>query len=139
MNTRTGSVPCDCEGLGSAKCRKRTTERASARYRCFYQASSRGGGCYLAIIRWESNFLASTHPATALCVCVCCIVCLCDCVMVIREPRTQMMQHTHTHKAMTGRVEAKKLLSCRRQSDYRLGALNQGQWIIKENKRSDLS
>ena len=30
----------------------------------------------------------------------------------------QMMQHTHTHKAVTGRVEAKKLLSRRRQSNY---------------------
>ena len=28
------------------------------------------------------------------------------------------MQQTHTHKAVTGRVEAKKLLSRRRQSDY---------------------
>ena len=31
---------------------------------------------------------------------------------------TQIMQHTHTHKAVTGRVEAKKLLSRRRQSNY---------------------
>ena len=29
------------------------------------------------------------------------------------------MQHTHTHKAVTGRVEAKRLLSRRRQSNYR--------------------
>ena len=29
------------------------------------------------------------------------------------------MQRTHTHKAVTRRVEAKKLLSCRRQSNYR--------------------
>ena len=29
------------------------------------------------------------------------------------------MQHTHTHKAVTGRVEAKKLLSRRRPSNYR--------------------
>ena len=28
------------------------------------------------------------------------------------------MQHTHTHKTVTGRVEAKKLLSRRRQSNY---------------------
>ena len=28
------------------------------------------------------------------------------------------MQHTHTHKAVTRRVEAKKLLSRRRQSNY---------------------
>ena len=31
------------------------------------------------------------------------------------------MQHTHTHKAVTERVEAKKLLSRRRQSNFRLG------------------
>ena len=31
----------------------------------------------------------------------------------------QIMQHTHTHKAVTGRVEAKTLLSRRRQSSYR--------------------
>ena len=31
----------------------------------------------------------------------------------------QRMQHTHTHKAVTGRVETKKLLSFRRQSNYR--------------------
>ena len=32
---------------------------------------------------------------------------------------TQIMQHTHTHKTMTGRVEAKKkLLSRQRQSNY---------------------
>ena len=28
------------------------------------------------------------------------------------------MQHTHTHKVVTGRVEAKKLFSCQRQSNY---------------------
>ena len=31
----------------------------------------------------------------------------------------QIMQHTHTHKAMTGRIEAKKLLSRQRQSETR--------------------
>ena len=30
----------------------------------------------------------------------------------------QKMQHTHTHKAVTGRVEAKNVLSRRRQSNY---------------------
>ena len=30
------------------------------------------------------------------------------------------MQQTHTHKTVTGRVEAKMLLSRRRQSEYRL-------------------
>ena len=32
----------------------------------------------------------------------------------------QIMQHTHMHKAVTGRVEAKKLLSRRKQSNYSL-------------------
>ena len=27
--------------------------------------------------------------------------------MVIHEPQVQIMQHTHMHKAVTGRVEAK--------------------------------
>ena len=30
----------------------------------------------------------------------------------------QVMQHTHSHKAVAGRAEAKKLLSRRRQSNY---------------------
>ena len=30
----------------------------------------------------------------------------------------QIIQHMHTHKAVTGRVEAKKLLSRRKQSNY---------------------
>ena len=38
--------------------------------------------------------------------------------MVIREPHAQIRQHTHMHKAVTGCVEAKKLFSRRRQSDY---------------------
>ena len=37
----------------------------------------------------ESNFLASTCPATASCVCV------------MHEHHTQIMQHTHTHIAVT--------------------------------------
>ena len=35
----------------------------------------------------------------------------------------QIMQHTHTHKAETRRVEAKKLLSRRRQSKYNMTVL----------------
>ena len=31
--------------------------------------------------------------------------------MVIHEPHAQIIQHTHTYKAVTGLVEAKKLLS----------------------------
>ena len=33
----------------------------------------------------------------------------------------QIMQHMHTHMAVTGRVETKKLLSRRRQSNYSCG------------------
>ena len=36
----------------------------------------------------------------------------------------QIRQHTHTHKAVTGRVEAKKLLSRQRQSNYRHQLVN---------------
>ena len=71
-------------------------------------------------LRQESNSLSSTRSVTALCVCVCCIVRVCDCIMVTREPRTQRMQHTHRRKAVTARVEAKRLLSRRRQMNYRL-------------------
>ena len=67
----------------------------------------------------ESNFLASMRLVTALCVCIGCIVCVCDCIMVILEHYMQIMQHMHTHKAVTGRVEATNLLSGRRQRDYR--------------------
>ena len=38
--------------------------------------------------------------------------------MAITRSHTHTMQQTHTHKAVTGRVETKKLLSRRRQSDY---------------------
>ena len=41
---------------------------------------------YSDCLRRESNFLASTHRVTVLCMHVCCIVCVCDCVMVIRKP-----------------------------------------------------
>ena len=34
------------------------------------------------------------------------------------QAHAQIMQHTHTHKAVTGCVEPKKLLSRRRQSNY---------------------
>ena len=36
----------------------------------------------------------------------------------IKQSHTHTMQQTHVHKAVTGRIEAKKLLSCRRQSEY---------------------
>ena len=51
----------------------------------------------------------SKRPVTALCVCVCCI---------IMQSLTHTMQQTHMHKAVTRHVEAKKLLSRRRQSEY---------------------
>ena len=67
----------------------------------------------------ESKFLASTRRVTALCV----RACLLHCMRVrLRNGYTQayaqMMQHTHTHKAVTGRVEAQKLLSGWRQLNY---------------------
>ena len=36
---------------------------------------------------------------------------------------SQIMQHTHTHKPVTGRIEAKELLSRWRQSNYRVNKL----------------
>ena len=39
--------------------------------------------------------------------------------ITITQSHTHTMQDTHTHKAVTGRVEAKKVLSRRRQSEYR--------------------
>ena len=41
--------------------------------------------------------------------------------LVRAQAYTQIMQHTHTHKAVTVRVEAKKLPSRRRQSNYLKG------------------
>ena len=38
--------------------------------------------------------------------------------ITITQSHTHTMQQTHTHKAVTGRVETKKLLSRQRQSDY---------------------
>ena len=40
--------------------------------------------------------------------------------ITIIQSHMHTMQQTHTHKAVTGRVEAKKLLSCRRQSEYNM-------------------
>ena len=55
----------------------------------------------------------------------------------------QIMQHTHTHKAVTGRVEAKKLLSLRRQSNYRqvlvLSTLDKFQFSLKKKKKKTLT
>ena len=58
----------------------------------------------------ESNFLASTGWLAALCVRVCrsMRVRLRNCCM---QAYAQTLQHTRTHRAVTGRVEAKKLLS----------------------------
>ena len=67
--------------------------------------------------------------------CVCCIVCV-----RLRNGYTracmQKLQHTHTYKAVTGHMEAKKLLSCRRQLDYinlqehRIGPPIQQNWSM---------
>ena len=40
------------------------------------------------------------------------------------------MQHTHTHKALTGHVEAKTLLSRRRQSNYSIQKLEHNGFIF---------
>ena len=69
----------------------------------------------------ESNFMASTSPLTALCVCVN----LLHCVRVrnlaywLYASLYASYAHTHIHKAVTGRVEDKKLLSRQRQPNCR--------------------
>ena len=72
---------------------------------------------YSDCLRQESNVLASTRRHCLVC------ACLLHCMRVrLRNGYTQayaqIMQHTHTHKTVTGCVEAKKLLSHRRQSNY---------------------
>ena len=61
-------------------------------------------------------------------------VCLLGCVHVrVRNGYTQacaqIMQHTRMHKAVTVRVEAKMLLSRRRQSDYSKNILFQANLV----------
>ena len=48
----------------------------------------------------------------------CTFAALYACARAYTQAYAQIMQHTHTHKAVTGRVEAKKLLSRWRQSKY---------------------
>ena len=47
-------------------------------------------------------------------------VCACNCLGYTRS-YAQILQHTHMQNAVKGHVEPKKLLSCRRQSNYSLG------------------
>ena len=61
------------------------------------------------------------HRAQSL-PCACAFTVLYVCVIaqwLYASLRTKIMQHAHVHKAVTGRVEAKKLFSHRRQSNYR--------------------
>ena len=53
--------------------------------------------------------------------------CLLHCMRVrlrngYTEAYAQIIQHTHTHKVVTRHVEARKLLSRRRYSNYRVGS-----------------
>ena len=74
---------------------------------------------YSDCLRRESNFLASTHPVTALCVRVRLLHCIRARLRInYTRAYAQIMQHMHTHKVVTRRVEPKKLLSRRRQSNY---------------------
>ena len=79
---------------------------------------SKSNYLYSDCLRRESNFLASTHRVTALQVCVCLLHCM--------RVQLQIMQHTHTHKAVTKHFEAKKLLSRQRQLNYR--------WVLNKTK-----
>ena len=54
-------------------------------------------------------------------------ICLLHCMRVrLRNGYTRAalanMQHMHTQKAVTGRIDSKKLLSHRRQSDFRVAS-----------------
>ena len=52
------------------------------------------------------------------------------------SPHTQKMHHMHKHKAVTGGVEAKTLLSRQRQSDYNdyyLAFKKSLFWIVAQN------
>ena len=72
--------------------------------------------------------------------CVCAIAAL-HCMRVrlhngYKQAYVQIMQHTHTHKAVTGCVEAKKmkkLLSHRRQSNYSSVSLTE-MWVVGISK-----
>ena len=80
-------------------------------------------GLYSDCLRRESNFFGLNAPGHCLV-----RVRLLHCMRVrLRNGYTrayaQIMQHTHTHKAVTGRVEAKKLLSRQRQSNYSIWPL----------------
>ena len=82
---------------------------------------------YSDCLRRESNFLASTRRSLP---CACALL---HCVRVqlhngYKQAYAQIMQHRHTHKAVTGRVEAKKLLSRRRQSNYKSPLSSSGQF-----------
>ena len=63
----------------------------------------------------ESNFFALTCLVTALCV----LHSLCEgSHIIILQLHTHTMQQTYMDKAVTGGVEAKKLLSSQRQLEY---------------------
>ena len=73
---------------------------------------------YCDCLWWESNFFGFNAPVHCLV-----LVRLLHCMRVrLRNGYTraymQIMQHTHMHKVVAGRTEAKKLLSRRRQSKY---------------------
>ena len=76
-------------------------------------------GVYSPIAFNESSFLASTRPFTALC--ACCIICVGGPRLTITQSHTHTMQQTHMYKAVVVLVEAKELLSHRRQSINRDG------------------
>ena len=50
--------------------------------------------------------------------CACAYLCV-GLRITITQSHTHTIQQTHMHKAVTGRVEAKKLPSRRRESEYR--------------------
>ena len=53
--------------------------------------------------------------------------------ITIMQSHTHTMQQTRTHRAVTWRVEAKKLLSCQRQSEYSMIALGMGTYLYQKH------
>ena len=66
---------------------------------------------------WLFGFNTPGHCLVRTCLLHCMRVWLCN---GYAQTYVQIMQHRHTHKAVTRRIEAKNLLSRRRQSNYSL-------------------
>ena len=82
---------------------------------------------YSDYLRQESNFFGFDAPSHCL---VCARLLQCMHVRLHNDymPTNMQILHTHTHKVVTGRVEAKNVLSSRRQSNYRWHTTHMNDW-----------